>query len=401
VEDSRHHPRTRALPALVALAAALAAGSFAAPVANAQEAIYWTSLTQYPGSPVLGTVARANIDGTGVDTVFIPGGRRTPTEVFVGADRIYWIGGDGSGTADISRTDIDGTNTIDEFIGNIGAQSVTADTSHIFWGTPGLAATIGRANLDVTGIEPTFITGADNVTDVAVNAGNLFWTNQTGGTIGRANLDGSAPNRNFIDVTGPSQPSGLALNSTHVFWSDCLNGTIGRATLAGGDVDNTFISGVGACDVAVDGAHVYWLRPGVDGGNIGRADLDGDPASVIGAFIVDPNAYGGLALGPKRDPLFADATHIGTAGPDVIVGTEGDDVIYALGGNDVVRALGGEDVVHGGDGADRLKGQSARDRLLGDAGKDTLAGGSGRDVLRGGPGRDRLNGGPGKDSERQ
>ena len=69
-----------------------------------------------------------------------------------------------------------------------------------------------------------------------------------------------------------------------VYWSN-FSGTIGRADLDGdpASVDQSFITGVSfPQDLAVDGTHLYW-----NSGTIGRADLDGDPGSVNNNFISD------------------------------------------------------------------------------------------------------------------
>jgi len=102
-----------------------------------------------------------------------------------------------------------------------------------------------------------------------------------------------------------------------------------------------------------------------------------------------------VAAGPRCGGQLA--THVGTAGNDVINGTVGADVILALGGNDLVRAGDGDDVVCAGAGNDRVRGQGGKDRLLGQGGKDKLLGQGGNDTVRGGGGKDRIRGGAGND----
>lgn len=72
-----------------------------------------------------------------------------------------------------------------------------------------------------------------------------------------------------------------------VYWANQGTNTIGRANLDGNpaSVDSSFIDDAGfPCGVAVDGAHVYWGND-LDG-KIGRANLDGSG--------VDPNFITGL-----------------------------------------------------------------------------------------------------------
>ncbi|MBD8120490.1 hypothetical protein IFT62_04640 [Pseudomonas lutea] len=72
----------------------------------------------------------------------------------------------------------------------------------------------------------------------------------------------------------------------------------------------------------------------------------------------------------KPGSTAANATFIGTDGPDSLNGT----------------AIA--DVIHGGSGDDRLYGNSGNDRLYGDSGNDVIAGDQGRDTLTGGAGCD-------------
>jgi uncharacterized delta-60 repeat protein len=108
--------------------------------------------------------------------------------------------------------------------------------------------------------------------------------------------------------------------------------------------------------------------------NDGRIVVAGGVSSSIGVARYHAFACNG-----------ANATIVGTNGPDTIFGTVSPfsvfiglpDVIHGLGGNDVIDGGGGDDIICGGDG------------------NDTLRGGAGQDVLVAGAGRDGLDGGPG------
>ena len=91
------------------------------------------------------------------------------------------------------------------------------------------------------------------------------------------------------------------------------------------------------------------------------------------------------------------ATHVGTAGNDIITGTRRSDVIVGRKGNDTINGRGGNDVVCAGPGADEISGGPGRDRLFGQAGSDVIRGNQHADRLSGGQGRDRLYGGLGPD----
>jgi hypothetical protein len=93
----------------------------------------------------------------------------------------------------------------------------------------------------------------------------------------------------------------------------------------------------------------------------------------------------------------ADATIVGTSGPDLLTGTPGVDVVALLDGNDTFKGNGGSDVVCGGSGDDDLRGLTGADLLKGGSGDDDLRGGFGNDTLSGGSGDDNLDGGPNND----
>jgi Ca2+-binding RTX toxin-like protein len=59
------------------------------------------------------------------------------------------------------------------------------------------------------------------------------------------------------------------------------------------------------------------------------------------------------------------ATHIGTAGNDVLQGTNGDDVMVGLDGDDRLFGFQGNDVICGDAGSDELHGYEGDDRLFG------------------------------------
>jgi len=149
-------------------------------------------------------------------------------------------------------------------------------------------------------------TGASGTQAVpAACASCIYWANDgdgkngndkdANGTIGRANLDGSDPKQSFI--TGASGPWGVAVDGRYVYWTDSKSNTIGRANLDGdpASVNQSFIHGANEPEgVAVYGQHIYWANAGED--TIGRANLDGDPASVNQNFITGANGPFGAVV---------------------------------------------------------------------------------------------------------
>ena len=124
----------------------------------------------------------------------------------------------------------------------------------------------------------------------------------------------------------PKHAIGVAVDSQHVYWADPRLGTIGRAELDGENVEAEFIAtGSVECEieeepgvfevvaarpryVAVDSEHVYWTNTGcsnvvgpIDGtGMIGRADIEGTPASVEPEFITGASDPQGIAVNSEH-----------------------------------------------------------------------------------------------------
>ncbi|HEX3737922.1 MAG TPA: hypothetical protein VHV53_10300, partial [Solirubrobacterales bacterium] len=258
--------------------------------------VYWGNL----GS---GTIARANLDGSGVDQSFI-GGAGALNGVAVDAQHLYWAGA-GSGT--IGRADLDGQNVDQDFISIPSyLAAVAVDGSHIYWASSSANA-LGRANLDGSGIDPSFIT-ADTPQGVAVDSGHVYWTNPPDGTIGRANLDGSGVDQSFIG--GLDSPLAVAVDSQHVYWT-AGNGTIGRANLDGSGVDQGFIGGSDALTgVAVDASHIYWTSANSETDTIGRANLDG--SGVDQSFIGGADVPFGVAVDARSATSLTTSASPGT-----------------------------------------------------------------------------------------
>jgi hypothetical protein len=133
-------------------------------VANAY--VYWTSDAGYG-------VGRANLDGTGVDQVFISGAGGEVRAVAVDADHVYWSHG-GLFDDSIARADLDGSNQDLSFISTAYApRGVAVDSGHVYW-TNGGAGTIARADLDGSNVDLNFISGASVPEGVAVDADHVY-----------------------------------------------------------------------------------------------------------------------------------------------------------------------------------------------------------------------------------
>ena len=252
--------------------------------------IYWMSWLPYgtrsgsarvpPAAP--GAISRARLDGTRVDVDFITGfdahsgtGMSGGALVAVDDEHIYWTetfyGDFGIYQAAIARANLDGTGVERKFVSPVGA-GIAVDNNYIYW-TGGNA--IGRAGIDGTRVEQDFIpvpvpTNSPLATlgPVEVDAEHVYWLNAVAGsppgsvqpTIARANLDGTAINVSFIADWGPTfapYPNDVAVDAGHVYWTNSEpTSTIGRADLDGSNLDQRFIvpaEGADLSSVAVDG----------------------------------------------------------------------------------------------------------------------------------------------------
>jgi len=216
------------------LIATLALLLLAAPLA-AQPYLYWATDTD-------STIARANLDGSGVDLNFITDQAR-PWGVVVDDTYIYWTNERGN--------------------------------------------TIGRARLDGSDVEPDFITGAFQPRSITRDDTYLYWNNISVNAIGRAHLDGSEVNQFYV----PSGfPGGLAVSDAHIYWGTIANDAIRRSNLNGSDIDDEFVSDVEfVTSLVVEGDHLYWGSAN----SIGRVRLDGSDPTL--AFIPEPSGVIGLA----------------------------------------------------------------------------------------------------------
>lgn len=237
--------------------------------APASGAIYWAG--QWTDA-----VGRADLDGTHVQTRFIPSAFASGIAVDDG--HLYW----GAGQTTVARAQRNGTGVQPSFIASGGTRyGVAVDRRYVYWTAPGgtTDGRIGRAKIDGSEVDPQFIVNVPGPCGVAVDAGHIYWANVNRGTIGRANLDGTGVDLDFI--TTAMGACGIAVDEGHIYWGNYWMGgtTIGRANLDGTAVDNAFITGARyPCGIAVGGGYLYWSNeygPTSGPGSIGRAKLDG------------------------------------------------------------------------------------------------------------------------------
>ena len=288
--------------------AALAVGlGTLAPSSPAGAYVYWANGgCCVSNTPSIGTIGRANNDGTGVNQRFInpPGNSTNLQGLAAGSSGIFWADAAG-GT--VGHAGLDGSSPNNSFIADSrGTDGVASDSQFVFWGNFN-AQTIFRANVD--GSSPGSFSSASQVgqvigmTDVS---GRLYWANNANGTIG-SSPTGSASASPLLTVPTPiggSTPNVqfVAVGGGFVYWTDTANKTIGRASLSSPSTtaNDSFITGVNdPRGIAVDSSHIYWSNSGQDGtttnqNSIGRANLDG--SGVSQTFITGGSVPYGLAV---------------------------------------------------------------------------------------------------------
>jgi hypothetical protein len=191
---------------------------------------------------------------------------------------VYWTNTQNP-AGSVARAKINGTGLNENFIPNLaGPSGVAVDSQHIYWVEVGMSR-IGRANLDGTGVIPNLLTLPPAVNGIAVNSTGIYYvTSGPPQSIGHADLNGGNQNNAFIN------PGSLAADANFAYYLDYNTRHIGRAPAAGGTGNDGFISVPDAnCGVGVDSSFLYW-----GGGNkeVGRAPVGGGPADP--GFI--PNA---------------------------------------------------------------------------------------------------------------
>jgi len=164
--------------------------------------IYWAD-------PGRGTIGRANVDGTGANLDLIQYSVNAAIRSYniaVDNNHIYWS----TDNNWIARANLDGSGVQPNFIPGNDPRAIAATNTHIYWANFSTNR-IGRANLDGTGVNQDFITTSRPPLGVAVDGQYVYWSNYysvgsaNSGSIGRANLDGTGVDNAFIAAVEPTQ----------------------------------------------------------------------------------------------------------------------------------------------------------------------------------------------------
>jgi hypothetical protein len=294
---------------------------------EAAEYVYWTD-------PAADRIGRAKLDGTDFKADFITG-LDEPQGIAVidqgSSTYVFWtqrgaLDGQGRAQTDlgtIGRADLDGTNVNPSCITGItNPRSIAADSNFIYWTMPEIAqpylGTIGRTELSCAGsVETDLSEGnvADLSGDIAVDANHIYVSSSTNtfsnSFIYQLELDGSgeAFHGNFpIKVEGTDSALGLAVDGTNLYWSNSATNEIGRSDLDGANAKFDFITeSAHPEDLALAGSHLYWVANQGGGTSNPGSDLyryDRDSGKLIDLTVDHADQNGAEVqgvLGASKD----------------------------------------------------------------------------------------------------
>jgi DNA-binding beta-propeller fold protein YncE len=236
-------------------------------IAAASTKMYFTDSNN--SGQAVAKVWQSNLDGSNLKPLVPPDLNPRYIALDLSEGKMYW-----TDIGSIRRANLDGSNVENGFIiGLLGPMGIAIDAvaSKIYW-TDSSTNMIQRANLDGTGIE-NLITGLGDPRALALDtiAGKIYWTDTLTDKVQRANLDGSNPEDL---VTGQSFAQGIALDGQdgRMYWLN--NWWVWSAKFDGTDAQQVFYCEP-SIGIALDtlGRKVYWTN--INRQSVQRANLDG------------------------------------------------------------------------------------------------------------------------------
>jgi DNA-binding beta-propeller fold protein YncE len=212
--------------------------------------VYWTNM----GSGGMGSVQRANLDGSSVEYVVPKGGTYFPKQIQLDLvhGKAYWSDRDG---LKIQRCNLDGSQNEILISGLKNPVGMALDIAKgVFYFSEKNGGTVRRApmSMPATGQSAanrkdveTLISGLTQPIDVAVDLsqGKIYWTDRDEGTVHRAGIEipagQTAATRKDIDTLmhGLNTPIGVTLDLADgkLYTTESGTGAIFRANLDGTD----------------------------------------------------------------------------------------------------------------------------------------------------------------------
>ena len=259
--------------------------------------VYWTS--DSPNS----SIARAKLNGTSLNTKFIPG-LNSPHGVATDSRFIYWSQGDAT-NGSIGRANLDGSGANAEFIphaAGVGTPTgITVTPTAIYWQHDG--DSVGRVNIDGSAPDPSFIAATNSNCGIVADSEFLYFLNNGGTQIGRATLDGTSVAADFASI--PEAFCGLGIDINYLYWASDSGNTVGRVPVRGGPPEADFLpagtTGGGPSGVAVNTQYVFWGN--YDNDVVGRAAVNGsgrNPTLIGSAGVTGPLGASQFTAAPSN-----------------------------------------------------------------------------------------------------
>jgi sugar lactone lactonase YvrE len=228
--------------------------------------LYWTNMGSALGGANLGTVQRATLDGTSVETIVPAGVGNTFKQMTIDhvSHKVYWCDREG---AKVWRSNFDGSqhevlvsgHGIDQAVGVAldvpRAQFYFTDRNARKILRAGFQMPAGQNDMTRTDLEELFVFAAGAMPidlDLDLDQRMIYWTDRSLGTVQRASMDlpagQSASTRKDAQmlVTGLSEPIGISL--------DLKAGTMYFGELSGSGVSRANLDGSNRVPVARSGS---------------------------------------------------------------------------------------------------------------------------------------------------
>ncbi|HUU31358.1 MAG TPA: DUF5050 domain-containing protein [Phycisphaerae bacterium] len=182
-----------------------------------------------------------------------------PEEAYGSQIKMYWTDMDGNavGRANLDGSGVETVVSLAQTDQRAMGLAVDVEAGKVYWSDIA-GGRLHRANLDGSGAEELSGTSSGHISYVALDVadGKVYWTASY--SIRRANMDGSDME---IIVSALQDPRGIDLDlvAGHVYWAEHETGKITRANLNGTDVTTLIMSPIPwTIELDVPGDKMYW-----------------------------------------------------------------------------------------------------------------------------------------------
>lgn len=256
-----------------------------------ESGVYWTE-------PGVGDIKRANVDGSGVTTLF--DGTQAPALLALDDTFVYWTEPNSGLVSAVRKDAVNGTRTTLSGQTDVSAIAVSngevffqvrltkqilrspialttstlvttqapaqvirlaADAQYVYLGTTGPTNRVRRAPRAVVTAAPDDLTtrGATDFRDFALDSARVYTAGGDDGVVVSEKIDGTgAP---ITHASGEATPVCVAVDDTYVYWADLGSGLVKRTPKAAGGAVETLASGQAQpFAIAVNSRAVYWLN---------------------------------------------------------------------------------------------------------------------------------------------